>query len=251
MRRHGRSPRVSAAFHNDTALHPDQDDLVAATRAQFIRAQKDGNFFGILSNEEFVIIVIKIELGWISKAHKSPLSDMSAQVGKPPVHLCVVGDDDQSIYQWRGSDVTNILSFTQRYKPTHSSSLATNRRSRPKIIKHANQFVQSITPRLQKKMTADRPAGRTEIHSWSADTDDDEGDIIAETVERLIEHGFRYRDIAVLFRSVRTSSDPTYCGASCPRHSVPLCRSNWPFSATRSIRSGANLCLACGQRLEE
>jgi DNA helicase-2/ATP-dependent DNA helicase PcrA len=129
-------------------------------------------------------------------------------LAKPPVHLCVVGDDDQSIYQWRGSDVENILTFTKRYTPAKSLSLSTNRRSRPQIIKTANQFVESISPRLAKKMTDHRPAGKAEVNCWAGETDIAEAETIAETISRLTREGYRYRDIAVLFRSVRTSAEP-------------------------------------------
>ena len=81
-------------------------------------------------------------------------------LAKPPVVLCVVGDDDQSIYQWRGSQVENILTFKRRY---HASSypLSTNRRSRPEIIRVANKFAKTIEPRLEKTMKNHREEGRS------------------------------------------------------------------------------------------
>ena len=53
------------------------------------------------------------------------------KLGSSPVQVCVVGDDDQAIYQWRGSEFDNILTFSQRYRGTKSLSLSQNRRSRP------------------------------------------------------------------------------------------------------------------------
>jgi len=129
-------------------------------------------------------------------------------LAQPPVHLCVVGDDDQSIYQWRGSDVGNILDFAARYKPAKSLPLSVNRRSRPKIITTANGFAASIAPRLTKKMEPHRPAAGPEVHCWAAERDEDEAATIAKTIQQLHKRGYRYRDIAVLFRSVRTSSPP-------------------------------------------
>jgi len=126
----------------------------------------------------------------------------------PPVQLCVVGDDDQAIYQWRGSDVGNILEFRKRYKPSTSLPLSVNRRSRPKIIAAANDFAKSIAPRLQKKMEPNRAKSSLEVHCWAAETADDEAAMIAKTVQALVKRGYRYRDIAVLYRSVRTSSPP-------------------------------------------
>ena len=57
-----------------------------------------------------------------------------ATLAGPDVELCVVGDDDQAIYQWRGSDVGNIVTFTDRYEGVETFEIVTNRRSRPTII---------------------------------------------------------------------------------------------------------------------
>ena len=129
-----------------------------------------------------------------------------ASLAQTPVELCVVADDDQSIYQWRGSDVSNMLDFRKRYAPATSLTLSVNRRSRPRIIQAANAFARSISPRLEKKMEWSRDSAAPEIHGWSAETDTDEAETIAETILKLRARGFRYRDIAVLYRSVRTSS---------------------------------------------
>lgn len=126
----------------------------------------------------------------------------------PPVELCVVGDDDQSIYQWRGSDVGNILTFVRRYDGATTAVLDTNRRSRPAILAAANRFAGSISPRLPKTMAPHRPAAPVEVVPWKEETPEDEANRIAESVERLAAEGFAYRDVAVLFRSVRTSGPP-------------------------------------------
>jgi DNA helicase-2/ATP-dependent DNA helicase PcrA len=129
-------------------------------------------------------------------------------LAQPPVLLTVVGDDDQSIYQWRGSDVRNIVTFTARRLSASAVELDTNRRSRPAIVTRATEFAQSIPGRLPKKMRAARPTGAQEVTAWAARTDQEEATRIAETIERLRSLGYRYRDIAVLFRSVRTSAPP-------------------------------------------
>jgi DNA helicase-2/ATP-dependent DNA helicase PcrA len=131
-----------------------------------------------------------------------------AVLAKPPVHLCVVADDDQAIYQWRGSDVSHMLEFTKRYTPTTSLPLSVNRRCRPKIIATANAFSASISPRLPKKMEPHRPPAGPEVHAWAAETVKGEAEVIADTIEELRHRGYRYKDIAVLYRSVRTSSPP-------------------------------------------
>lgn len=119
----------------------------------------------------------------------------------PPVELCIVGDDDQSIYQWRGSDVSNIVDFKKRYRNVATFELLTNRRSRPTIIKKANGFATTIQGRLYKTMQPHRPAAEPELVTWKAVTEAEEADIIARTIKRLREAGYRFRDIAVLVRS--------------------------------------------------
>lgn len=117
--------------------------------------------------------------------------------------LCVVGDDDQAIYQWRGSDVGNIVRFKQRYSDVAEFTITTNRRSRPEIIDSANAFARSMPNRLRKQMKADRPAspkGKSVV-CWSADTAADEAGWIAQMILDLHDdHGVAYRDMAVLVR---------------------------------------------------
>jgi DNA helicase-2/ATP-dependent DNA helicase PcrA len=119
-----------------------------------------------------------------------------------PVHLCVVGDDDQSIYQWRGADVSNIVEFEQRYRPVRQFRIQTNRRSRPEIIEEANAFALTIENRLPKTMEPDRQAsGAAEVVAWSAATAEDEAALIARAIRRAHDdHGYRYRDVAILCR---------------------------------------------------
>jgi DNA helicase-2/ATP-dependent DNA helicase PcrA len=129
-------------------------------------------------------------------------------LSKHPVQLCVVGDDDQSIYQWRGSDISNILSFAERRKDTVVIKLETNRRSRPDIVRAANLFSQSIPGRLNKAMKPVRMDAQCQVIPWSAGTEDEEAALIADTIYSIRKQGFRYRDVAILYRSVRTSAPP-------------------------------------------
>ena len=122
-------------------------------------------------------------------------------LAKPPVELCVVGDDDQSIYQWRGSDVSNIVSFARRYPSAATFELLTNRRSGPNIVQGANSFGATIQGRLDKSMLAYRQAASPELVTWKAPTEADEATTIARTIQRLRCIGYRFRDIAVLVRS--------------------------------------------------
>lgn len=118
------------------------------------------------------------------------------------VHLCVVGDDDQAIYQWRGSDVENIVRFADRYPNVTSFTIIKNRRSRPDIIRRANQFATTIPGRLDKTMETHRPAGSgPEIVVWHSPTELDEAGWIAQVILDLADEGVAYRDIAILVRT--------------------------------------------------
>jgi DNA helicase-2/ATP-dependent DNA helicase PcrA len=128
-------------------------------------------------------------------------------LARDPVQLCVVADDHQSIYQWRGSDVSHMLEFASRYSAT-ALLLSVNRRSRPGIIARANTFAASISPRLAKSMEPHREAGGPEVHAWAAETAEDEARVIADAIGQMHRRGFRYKDVAVLYRSVRSGSPP-------------------------------------------
>jgi DNA helicase-2/ATP-dependent DNA helicase PcrA len=121
----------------------------------------------------------------------------------PQVELCVVGDDQQAIYQWRGSDVSNIVTFPGRYPAVTTFEITTNRRSRPQIIEVANQFARTIPERIDKTMAPHRPPSggqRPEVVVWSASTEVDEAGWIASLILDMVDQGIRYQDIAVLVR---------------------------------------------------
>src|SRR6266581_3184737 len=128
-------------------------------------------------------------------------------LAREPVQLCVVGDDDQAIYQWRGSQMSNILKFKERYGAARKP-LTSNRRSRPKIVRAANAFARSLQPRLPKEMKWITSGWGPEIVCWTAETPEDEAKTIADAITKLHKAGFDYSEMAILLRSVRTSSAP-------------------------------------------
>lgn len=121
--------------------------------------------------------------------------------------LVVVGDDDQSIYQWRGSNVQNIVTFRERYEQSGVDvaqfELLVNRRSRPEIVEVANGFAESIPARLPKQMLEHRtdvgPAVTVAIGQADEQT---EAEAVADLIEKLHEdHKLPYREIAILVRA--------------------------------------------------
>lgn len=133
--------------------------------------------------------------------------------------ICVVGDDDQTIYQWRGSDVGNILKFAQRYPEVEQISLDENFRSSEGIVKTARPFIEKNKDRLLKAMT---PTGTQEyepgdIVALSFDSPQEEARYVVETAQALLgiafreegkERGLSWSDMAVLLRSVRVNAQP-------------------------------------------
>ena len=117
--------------------------------------------------------------------------------------LCVVGDDHQAIYQWRGSDVGNIVAFARRYPSVATFEITANRRSRPGIIDVANRFSATIAGSIPKTMTATRSSAEVgpEVVVWSAPSEADEVGWIAGMIDELSRSGVAYRDMAVLVRS--------------------------------------------------
>jgi DNA helicase-2/ATP-dependent DNA helicase PcrA len=122
----------------------------------------------------------------------------------PTVELCVVGDDDQAIYAWRGSDVANIATFSKRYPGVKSFVLDVNRRSRPEIVEAANRVSATIPGRIagHKEMQASRaPDGtKPEVVLWAGEDEADEAAGIAALIGHLARQGVPYRDMAVLVR---------------------------------------------------
>ena len=122
--------------------------------------------------------------------------------------LTVVGDDLQSVYQWRGSTVENIISFKERCPNVDVKPLSTNFRSRPGIIKLAKEFSKSIHPKLKKEMKPFKTEGDVEYYIWSSDSPQTEAMTVANTIHALSRNGFSYGDVAILLRSTRTSAQP-------------------------------------------
>ena len=114
-------------------------------------------------------------------------------LARGPVELCVVGDDDQAIYQWRGSDVRNIVEFAGRRTNVTTVELETNRRSRPEIITTANRFAESISGRLDKAMEPVREHRPHSVTPWIAETEREEAEVIADTIAELRDAGYAVR----------------------------------------------------------
>ena len=123
--------------------------------------------------------------------------------------LMVVGDDLQCIYQWRGSDITRILSFCKDLPDAESYSLLNNFRSRPGIIELSNRVADGIKFKSEKKMVPIRkPSDTHEICAASFLTEFEQAERLADAVVHLHAKGIAYGEMAVLLRSVLSSGSP-------------------------------------------
>jgi DNA helicase-2/ATP-dependent DNA helicase PcrA len=122
-------------------------------------------------------------------------------------NVCVVGDDDQSIYAWRGADVRNILSFEQHFPGATVIKLEQNYRSAKEILDVANAVLMKSSGRRHKKtLVAARGSGHKVVSVLAADPDV-EASFVGTEVERLIDaEGVRPREMAVLYRSNQQSA---------------------------------------------
>jgi DNA helicase-2/ATP-dependent DNA helicase PcrA len=133
--------------------------------------------------------------------------------------ICVVGDDDQTIYQWRGSDVANILTFDRRYPGVEQIPLEENFRSSEGVVETARAFIEQNGARLTKAMkpTGAQPYESGDIVALSFADPEAEARHIVETIRALSgaafkgderERGLSWSDMAILLRSVKANAEP-------------------------------------------
>lgn len=114
-------------------------------------------------------------------------------------NLCVVGDDDQSIYGWRGATIKNILTFEDTFKEVKTIKLEQNYRSTNKILFHANALIEHNRDRLGKKLIGTRQEGDS-IKVYESGDENEETRKVVDDIEKLILSGESAKDIAILFR---------------------------------------------------
>ena len=121
-----------------------------------------------------------------------------------PEHNICVGDDDQSIYSFRGADVDNILNFPQEFDGTHIIKMEQNYRSDGNILNLANSLIGHNTKRHNKNLWTYRNPGVMPTYTYYA-SDYDETDSIVEDIKDYIAAGNNYSDVAILYRNSRLS----------------------------------------------
>jgi DNA helicase-2/ATP-dependent DNA helicase PcrA len=133
-------------------------------------------------------------------------------------NVCVVGDDDQSIYGWRGADIRNILDFTKDFPNAGVVRLEENYRSVPPILELANVVISENTSRMGKTLRPTRSGGERVILIRSLDERDEAEWVLQEILNRRSQRGAALRDVAVLYR---TNAQSRALEEACRRHTVP------------------------------
>lgn len=123
------------------------------------------------------------------------------QLAKNHQHVCVVGDDAQSIYSFRGADIDNILYFTKVYPDTKVFKLEQNYRSTQTIVCAANSLIEKNQRQIRKEVFSEKEKGEA-IGVYQAYSDVEEGDIIVNKIAELRrENNYAYSDFAILYRT--------------------------------------------------
>lgn len=115
-------------------------------------------------------------------------------------NICVVGDDDQCIYQWRGADIRNILEFEKDFRDAKVIKLERNYRSTANILEAAHSVISKNKGRKEKKLWTDQEAGH-KIMYHRADDEMEEAYFIASEINRMKTFDRKYSDFAILYRT--------------------------------------------------
>lgn len=116
-------------------------------------------------------------------------------------NICVVGDDDQCIYQWRGADIRNILDFEKDYADAKVVKLEQNYRSKANILNAANEVIRNNAQRKNKVLRTEMEDG-DKINIYRAYSDMDEGMFVCKTIKNIMkENDKSFKDFAILYRT--------------------------------------------------
>lgn len=139
-------------------------------------------------------------------------------LAKQHKNICVVGDDDQSIYSWRGADIGNILNFEKDFPGAKVIKLEQNYRSTQTILDAANSVIKNNFARKSKKLWTENAAGSPVIY-YNALDERGEADFIMSEIERIAaQEGRNMGDFAILYR---TNAQSRVLEEACMAHGIP------------------------------
>lgn len=169
----------------------DFDDLILKTVELFLlRVDTRNNY-----HERFRYILVD-EYQDTNTAQYTLVRLLSQKYG----NICVVGDDDQSIYGWRGANIQNILNFEDDFPNAKVVKLEQNYRSTQTILSAANAVISHNIARTNKRLWTEIGIG-VPITAWQGNNEIEEGEYIADTIKQIVNAGGRYSDCAILYRT--------------------------------------------------
>ena len=169
----------------------DFDDLIYNTVMLFKNNKKVLDHY----KKKFKYIMVD-EYQDTSKAQHEFIKVLAGKTG----NLCVVGDDDQSIYKFRGANIDNILTFDKYFRKTKVIRLEQNYRSTKNILDAANSVISNNLGRKSKKLWTESAEGE-KIHLYVAYSEHDEAGLIASQILKKVDAGRNYSDFAILYRA--------------------------------------------------
>ena len=174
---------------NNNAL--DFDDLIYKTVLLFKKDKEVLNYY----QEKFKYIMVD-EYQDTNTSQYEFIKILAQKHG----NLCVVGDDDQSIYGWRGANIRNILEFEKDFKNTTVIKLEQNYRSTKKILEAANSVIHNNTKRKEKTLWTENDDG-SKLNICRTENEADEAKFVAEKINVLALSQEQYKNFAVLYRT--------------------------------------------------
>lgn len=148
----------------------------------------------------------------------NPIQEELLQLVSNKENVCIVGDDDQSIYQWRGADIGNILTFKERYREVSTHELLINRRSHDAIVKASSKLITHNKPRIAKSIKDKGAVSQPgDLYKIIFDQQDKEIKWLVDKIQALTGTAYqdgetvrklKYSDIALLFRSISNEASP-------------------------------------------
>ncbi len=203
--------QVYTAYQNELVSNNsmDFDDILVYT-LKLMQENKD-----VLSKYQDIFKYVMIDEYQDTNVIQYKLTSLLAQ---PDNNICVVGDDDQAIYSWRGADITNILKFDKIHKETKVIRLEQNYRSTKQILDLANQLISNNEERHPKQLRTDLDSNQEPVMR-RLETDVDEARYIVEEIINIQKkYGLSLNDIAVLYR---TNSQSRLLETELIKYSIP------------------------------
>lgn len=164
-----------------------------------VRIMQDNDYITTAVHNRFKVIMVD-EYQDSNIAQYKLLQMLAGDTQKNGTYVCVVGDDDQSIYHFRGAEVQNILSFPEKFQGTDIIRLERNYRSTAKILNAAAIVVGKNSNRLGKNLIADRGDGGQPVLAFVQDQNQ-EAAFCSSLIEKSLETGAKYSDWAILYRT--------------------------------------------------